>query len=212
MPDSGHETVTPSPPKVSFTPALLQSFQLKNRYREIAPSKVRSSIEAEGYAGDEDALSRGLAIHKILELLCSVSLPDKNLARHAVQASIGFAPDDTQFNTWWNEANRVHRHTEFSTLFDTKTYDDAYNEVPVYYEDQGAIVNGIVDRIVIKDNTVTLIDYKTHALDQHNRVEAIAERYREQMTLYRRGVELLWPDYTVLSFLLFTHTGTLYKM
>ena len=42
-------------------------------------------------------------------------------------------------------------------------YLQARNELPLLYEYDGRSVYGIIDRVVINEHEITLIDYKTHA-------------------------------------------------
>ena len=61
----------------------------------------------------------------------------------------------------------------------------------IFHTKEGKLLNGVIDLIVRKGNTVTVLDYKTHsgsALD-----EATLERYKTQVGLYAHGLESLYP-------------------
>ena len=61
----------------------------------------------------------------------------------------------------------------------------------IFHTEEGKLLNGVIDLIVRKGNTVTVLDYKTHsgsALD-----EATLERYKRQVGLYAHGLESLYP-------------------
>jgi len=83
------------------------------------------------------------------------------------------------------------------------------NEVPVQFMDGDCLIYGIIDRIVIQEDTVLVIDYKTHRANDSTQLSALANGYREQMRLYARAAELLWPQHAIRACLLFTHSGTL---
>ena len=71
------------------------------------------------------------------------------------------------------------------------------------------LIYGIIDRVVIQDDAVLVIDYKTHQSAQENQLAALTEDYREQMRLYARAAALLWPEHAIQACLLFTSNNTL---
>ena len=75
--------------------------------------------------------------------------------------------------------------------------------------DEGRLIYGIIDRLVIREDAVLVIDYKTRRADHDEPLSALADDYREQMRLYARAAALLWPEHAVRACLLFTHSGTL---
>ena len=71
------------------------------------------------------------------------------------------------------------------------------------------LIYGIIDRVVIQDDAVLVIDYKTHQPAHENQLAALTEEYREQMRLYARAAALLWPEHAIKACLLFTSSNTL---
>lgn len=62
------------------------------------------------------------------------------------------------------------------------------------FEGSGKVlVQGIADCIMIEKGKVMIIDFKT---DRVNRIETLAERYRSQLSLYRRALEKVFPGET----------------
>jgi len=57
---------------------------------------------------------------------------------------------------------------------------------------------GIVDRLIVSSDRITLIDYKTGY-----RTEALLTQYRMQMERYRRMLTTLFPNRLIDSYLLF---------
>lgn len=55
-------------------------------------------------------------------------------------------------------------------------------------------MSGVVDRLVVGDGTVEVIDFKTDAVDS---AEVLVERYQGQMKAYRRVMEKLYPGMEV---------------
>jgi len=75
-------------------------------------------------------------------------------------------PENPDLQDWWQEAVRTVRHPDFAELFDPRYYLEAMNEVPVQYLEKGQLIYGIIDRVVIQDDAVRVIDYKTHPYHQ----------------------------------------------
>ena len=77
----------------------------------------------------------------------------------------------------------------------------------IFHTPEGRLLNGVIDLIVRKGNTVTVLDYKTHsgsALDADT-----LERYKKQVSLYAHGLETLFPGCTFDCRLLVMYsTGT----
>jgi len=87
-----------------------------------------------------------------------------------------------------------------------------YNEVPVQYRKQQRTVFGVVDRLVVGDGLVHLVDYKSHRLDKTGDNAQLAEHYRPQMALYREAVQRLWPQHRITCYLLLTATASLVEL
>ena len=161
------------------------------------PEETVSSIES--HIG---AKRRGIAIHRMLELLTGPADRPTAQAR-ARQEFAGVGPDDW-FEACWREACGVVNHAKFRPFFDPSQYGHARNEVPILYRRGEENVFGIVDRLLIGPTEVVLIDYKTHAQATPGNVSELAKDYTAQMRLYSEGVRMLWPSKRLRAILLFT--------
>ena len=81
--------------------------------------------------------------------------------------------------------------------------------MPIQYRRGQQIVYGIIDRLVVTDSGIHLIDYKTHRIDSESMAQQLLQRYKQQLELYREGVQRLWPDHPVKAYLLLTDSGKL---
>jgi len=170
---------------------------------EIAPS--RSVHDHGGDGGDEDGRLRGIAIHRMLELLSTgVSA---NQVRQHVASELHRQAEEDDFTAWWQEAQAVHQAPQFRELFDPACYSQAWNEVPLQYIHDGCTVYGLIDRLVLRDETVIIVDYKTHRQATTGALTALAAPYAAQMAYYAAGVRTLWPQRQVRPLLLFTAVG-----
>ena len=70
------------------------------------------------------------------------------------------------------------------------------------------VVSGQVDRLIVTDEAVALIDYKTNRPPPQT-VDKIAPIYLRQMAAYRAVLHQIWPDRAVRCSLLWTDGPTL---
>jgi ATP-dependent helicase/nuclease subunit A len=195
-------------PATEFDPRLSEKIPpLKPALVQIAPS--RASGTGSWQSGDADGRERGTAIHAMLEWLSGENCPDVKTLPARLANTLGRAPENPDLQDWWQEAVRTYQHPDFAELFDPHYYQEAMNEVPVQFMENEQLIYGIIDRVVIQDGAVLVIDYKTHRSAHENQLAALTEEYREQMRLYARAAALLWPKRTIKACLLFTNSNTL---
>lgn len=80
-------------------------------------------------------------------------------------------------------AQRVERELPFSMLF------PANRVYPEMLDGEDLFLQGIIDTAFLEDDAWVLVDYKTDRLDE----EALVERYRIQLMLYKEALERLTP-------------------
>jgi ATP-dependent helicase/nuclease subunit A len=177
---------------------------------QIAPS--RASGTGSWQPGDADGRERGIAIHAMLEWLSEEDGAGVETLPASLANSLGREPENPELQDWWQEAVSTYRHPDFAQLFDPHNYRQAMNEVPVQYMENKQLIYGIIDRVVIQNDAVLVIDYKTHQPAHENQLAALTEEYREQMRLYTRAAALIWPERTIRACLLFTNSNTLVPM
>ena len=117
--------------------------------------------------------------------------------------------DDADLESWLEEACRTLDNKEFAAIFQPDRYRTAMNELPVLYRHNRQRIYGIVDRLVINKDHVLLIDYKTHRVENETQLDTLVKAFSNQLELYRKGVEKLWPGRRIKSGLLFTHSARL---
>jgi ATP-dependent helicase/nuclease subunit A len=76
-------------------------------------------------------------------------------------------------------------------------------EAPVIGKLGGAIVNGRVDRLVIGDKQILIVDYKTDRPAPAD-VSGVGEAYIAQMAAYRAVLSQAWPDRPIRCLLVWT--------
>ncbi|MFQ5643368.1 MAG: UvrD-helicase domain-containing protein [Thiogranum sp.] len=195
-------------PEIDVDTRLGQPFSVTPVRREIAPSH---SVDETGF---ETAVPggriRGLIIHRMLQLATQEHTGRDILQRLAGEFCL--AENDPGLQHCWREVETLLNKAELAWLFKPAGDVKAWNEVPIQYVHEQQTVYGIIDRLVVRDRLVHLVDYKTHRLGDESRIQQLASVYRPQMDLYREGVRRLWPDHRVNTYLLLTDNGLLVKM
>ena len=212
--DSNQLQATPT----TVDPALSRPITTTQFQKSITPSLtvddpdgiVEKTDTQAMHRKDESLRLRGVAIHKILQLIMEEE--NKKTIRQHLKHSCSEELTDEQFNHYWAEANKLVNQVELAYAFDTSQYDTAYNEVPLNFQYQDYNVVGIVDRLVVCKDSVYLIDYKTHLTTNQNTQMRLAESYKQQMSLYYQGVKMIWPDKQIYPQILFTLNGKAYDI
>ena len=132
------------------------------------------------------ARDRGVRIHRLLEIAADTGEmpPGEDEARA--------------------EAAAVFGNPDFAWIFTPDC--EALCEAPLMHDPAdrpGDRVAGIIDRLLIADDTVTIIDYKSNRIAAED-VAAEAETYRGQMQAYRAALEAIYPERKIRAVLLFT--------
>ncbi len=188
---------------INIDPHLSAAIKLTSPFKEIAPSHTVNVQEANNTL-DEEGCLRGLLIHAMLENMTQ----DKEPSPSRLAQQFGLEEHATQFQSCLAETRHLLQQPQLQLLFDKQNYDAAYNEVPISYELGNCMVYGIIDRLVITDEQVLLIDYKTHRLEAEH-FHKLVEAYKPQLNLYVEGIKKVWPKYAIKPYLLFTHSATL---
>jgi len=187
-------TVTPT---VDVDPGLQRTISLPATLQEIAPSYSVNWQAAQPAGIDEDARERGVIIHAMLEALAQEPKLSLQLFQNRFNSI-----DTQQLAQYWQEAQTVIH--SFPELYEPDRYARAYAEVPVVYTEAGRTVYGIIDRLVCYTDKVLIVDYKTHRLSAGEDLLQAVRPYQEQLQLYAKGIQHLYPDKPVSCEILFT--------
>jgi ATP-dependent helicase/nuclease subunit A len=185
-------------------PALTRPFpETTSRRTKVQPShagEVASDI-ADIHALHE-ARERGIAIHRMLQLLAEA--PAERLAiKRRVAGEFKSRIDGPTFEECWQEACAVIDDESLRALFDPARYCDAHSEIPILYRSNGIEVAGVIDRLIVRDDELILVDYKTDRVTGAD-APALAKKYIPQLRLYAEGVQRLWPNRRTEALLVFT--------
>lgn len=153
-----------------------------------------------------EATERGNIIHHILYCI------NENKPIEFPKTLLEYNIETTALNNWRSEAKALTEKPELAYLFNPSQYEQAFNEIPVLVETESEYINGIIDRLVLNQDTIYIIDYKTHSINTENILKEIADSYQLQMKKYRQSIKALYPDKNCKSMILFTFTGSCFEL
>jgi len=180
----------------------------------INPSSIDETILAtqtqQDPAAGATARQRGVWTHRALELLATDGDRESLLNRFTREAETEL--ESELLKDCWRQATAIVDNDGFSAFFNRSEYLDDFNEMPLLYFNGKDPVYGVVDRVVVTDDSVMVLDYKTHELATHENVGELALPYYSQMHFYGNGVAALWPQKKVALYLLFTACGEIVEV
>jgi len=169
--------------------------------KPLTPSRPDEEPPARSPLGTDDGarFKRGRLIHRLLETLPNLA-PDKReeAARNWLARPAHSLEPETQEEIAC-ETIAVLNEPRFAQIFGQ----NALAEAPIAGEIAGNVVAGQVDRLVVTENEVLIIDYKTNR-PPPEKVEAVPTVYFKQMAAYRALLQQLYPDKSVRCALLWT--------
>jgi ATP-dependent helicase/nuclease subunit A len=174
----------------------------------IAPSQ-RVHLDQNAFISQQgDDSRRGIVIHRALDLMSRHPPLTEEQARQQIKQESS-AVDDNELDHWLDEACKILNDVQFEHIFKPMNCRKVMNELPVLYQDDGETVFGLIDRLIVNDDGIILVDYKTHRIDDEEHLGTLALEFRQQLSLYKKGVAKLWPNIKISSGLLFTHSARL---
>lgn len=206
---TAHAAASPSPGTSEAEPAVLA---VPSWLHEPAPPEARPPRPLSPSAPVEDeaprtppspaqrsAARRGTMLHALLERLPGVA-PDRRreaaLAWLAMQPDAGDATAQTQLA---DEALTVLADPGFAALFGP----DALAEAPIVATVGGRVIAGTVDRLLVENDRVLVVDFKT-GLSVPGDAQAVPPSHLRQMTAYVAALEVIFPGRRIEAALLYT--------
>lgn len=159
----------------------------------LSPSKMGIfEKDKENAVGLTQALEKGIFIHKMLQYLPTLSKEKRE------QFLINFTPKDMQVPY---QLLQLIENPEIKDLFGP----DSLAEVPVIGWLDNQKIAGQIDRLVVREKDVLIIDYKTNKIVP----DTVPENYKAQLSAYRDLIKKIFPDKIIKSYLLWTENLTL---
>jgi len=148
-------------------------------------------------------LTRGSFFHRCLELAATSGSFDLNRVAQEFPEVLALAFDVRL--RFLSEAELVLRsvtgNEELAWIF--RQHPHAYSELPFLYRKEREIISGIIDRLIIKEGTGYIIDYKSIAVENDESLQTWIDHYRPQIRIYCEAAKKLFGLASVEGYLLF---------
>ncbi|ROP90679.1 DNA helicase/exodeoxyribonuclease V subunit A [Stella humosa] len=170
--------------------------------RPLAPSRPTEEEPApRSPVGNDDGqrFRRGLLLHRLLQSLPDLPAGERAAASERFLAQPSHRLDPATRAAWTREVLAVLDDPAAAALFDAP----GQAEVPIVGRVGAAAISGTIDRLVVTDEAVVILDYKT------NRPPPAVEAdtpplYLRQMAAYRTAVAAIYPDRPIRCAILWT--------
>ncbi|MCB2089425.1 MAG: UvrD-helicase domain-containing protein, partial [Sphingomonadaceae bacterium] len=178
--------------------------------RPLAPSSVGEEQGADPPLPPDvarEAARRGVLLHRLLERLPVIAPDDREeQARNWLTRQAGEL-DETLREDMLRSALAVLDEPGFAEIFGP----DGLAEVPLAAVVEGQVVAGRVDRLLVTDSEVTLVDFKTSRRPPAA-LKQVPEATLRQMGAYAAALAQIYPGRVIRAALLYTQAPRLIEL
>jgi ATP-dependent helicase/nuclease subunit A len=162
-------------------------------------------------AADNRRWRRGQLLHELLRHLPTLPAGERDAAARRFLAQPAHGLSEAEIAEWADEALAITDSPAHKDLF----AEGSRAEVPLIgtvKTPRGTFtVSGQVDRLVVTNSEVLIIDYKTNR-PPPDAAQGVALAYRRQLALYRALLGAIYPRHRVRAFLLWTAAPRLMEL
>lgn len=160
--------------------------------------------------GEREMYSRnlGTAIHQLFEFLPALPESEREAAarKHLAKPAWGFSDKDQQGSV--KQVMSILQDPHFGALFGPDSRPEVSLTGMIERDGQKQLMSGQIDRLVVDDKYVTIIDFKNSRKvpKSHDDVQF---KYIVQMASYKLALQQIYPDKKIRCALLWTRTAKL---
>ncbi|MEP4377820.1 MAG: double-strand break repair helicase AddA [Alphaproteobacteria bacterium] len=175
--------------------------------RPLAPSDPGEDPPVRAPVGPEDdgaRFARGNILHRLLQWLPALAPDMRRDSAQRYLARPGLALEPAAQAALVTEVMAVLESAEFAHLFGPESLAElSITGTATAPDGTIFVISGQIDRLVISDDRVAIVDYKSNRPPPANASD-VAPIYLRQMAAYRHVIRQTWPDRAVDAFLLWT--------
>ncbi|MBV9932603.1 MAG: double-strand break repair helicase AddA [Alphaproteobacteria bacterium] len=178
--------------------------------RPLAPSALGEEAFADPPPSPElrAAAERGKLLHRLFERLPDVARDERRARADAWLERAGGVTDATQRRALVDQAVAIVEDPAHADLFGA----DALAEAPIAaVVGEGIVVSGTVDRLLVRDETVVLAEFKTTRKVPRS-IDEIPAAHLRQVAAYARALRAIFPGRAVEAKLLYTAAPILFAL
>lgn len=150
----------------------------------------------------------GTVVHELFEFLPALPPEEREAAarKHLAKPGHALTPEDQDAAA--KEVIKVLNDPEFGKLFGPNSRAEVSLTGLFDKDGQKQMMSGQIDRLVVDDKQVIIIDFKNSIRPPKN-LDEVSEKYMVQMAAYRLALQQIYPDKEIKAALLFTRTAKL---
>lgn len=186
-----------------FTPNVKEqaSIPLPEYFHNVVTSDMPTPFQfpstifhASALTQEHKGVERGTLVHRLLEYLPDISREQRDIwLEHMLESQAkNFSKEEQK--SIKSSVIAIVENPEFAELFSSHSR----AEVPVVGEINGRYMSGRVDRLVVRERDVLVVDYKT----DHNVPNGIPTAYQEQMQAYKTLLQAIFPHKIIRGYIL----------
>ena len=179
--------------------------------RPLSPSRTGDEpTVASPLSGNSERFKRGSILHALLQTLPDLPLDARLSAITAYLAKPAHGLSAAQQSEIGGEVLAILNHQDFAPMFGpgSRAEVSIVGDVGTV---EPCVISGQVDRLLVTDTTVTIVDFKTNRLPPEDET-GVAEIYLRQMAAYRAALRRIYRDHEILTVLLWTDGPQLMRL
>jgi len=157
------------------------------------------------------AVVRGLALHKLLQMLPGIAEKERRGAAERYLARAGADWPDSERDRALDAVLSILSDNRFGALFSTSSRAEVAVMGSLEVKGKLRSISGKIDRLAVTPEKVSIVDYKTNRPAPRTLAE-VPPAYVLQLALYRALLEPLYPGREVAAALLFTEAPRLIEL
>lgn len=177
--------------------------------KEAVVDKASPVLDADAEPGF--AVLRGLALHKLLQMLPGIAEPERQRAaeRYLLRTGADWPPSEREKAL--ASVTSILADVGFGQLFAPSSRAEVAIMGSLEIKGKKRSISGKIDRLAVTPDTVSIVDYKTNRPAPATLAE-VPPAYLLQLALYRALLQPLYPGRTVKAALLFTEAPRLIEL
>lgn len=164
------------------------------------------------------AIRHGEVVHKLFELMERDTLPDLNTTHPEeldalyieTGRELGIEIERKVFDAALQEVRSCLEAPALRELFSGAPDRDVLTEVSTGFIEGGAVLYRIIDRLIVTEDSVWIVDFKTSSTVTIETMPERAKEYEKQIDDYVSAVKRLYPDKGIRASVLFTRLPALH--
>jgi ATP-dependent helicase/nuclease subunit A len=177
--------------------------------RPLAPSAIAADDEASLPPSEamRAAALRGTWIHQLLERLPPLAPQERPAAAHRWLDRSARVTDERARTEIVEQVCGILSDSRFAPLFGERSLGEAPLAATL---PDGRVIAGTVDRLLLEDGRISVIDFKTGRVPASE--AEIPNAHRAQMHAYAEALQVIFPGRHVIASLLYTAGPKLFEL